>query len=359
MLPPSLHVRLIYLSLPISLSLVGTQWGFILILGGFAYFDEHGTLLRVNAITACPSPNGIVLIGPRRANGDAVATLAQNGRLQPLALPGLRRAGFEAAGWIHPDEAPGGRPLLEDEEEGEEEDPGGMAGSIGSLADAKAPANAPARAAAEEEAEAEYSLLRELLGPSGYQHGCFVYTLAPGSDDMRASGADALLYAVVPATPDLYESILIDLRIGHENDTLGERSEKTTVHLHLNSGISSVRSTSIAAEKMTERMQGGSGVSARATAEPRVCTPRRLRRYALNLLVVACYIGLGTLFYMHVEGSNAGWSTGVWRCEARESRIGESGARTRCRSPGPACSRVASRLLPCRPSPSSPSSLFI
>lgn len=83
-------------------------WAFVLLLGGFAYFDSAGALLAVNAITFSPSDTGLVLIGPSATVPGALEAMKEEGRMQPVTLPELTQVGIGHFGWVHPCEQLGG-----------------------------------------------------------------------------------------------------------------------------------------------------------------------------------------------------------------------------------------------------------
>ena len=68
--------------------------------------------------------------------------------------------------------------------------------------------------------------------------------------------------------------------------------------------------------QMSDRMkQGTATMSTRRPTkddEARAWSLKRGCRHASNLLAVAAYIGLGTLFYAYVEGANADKFSGEW-----------------------------------------------
>ena len=97
-----------------SLSLHQHPWGYVLYLGGFAYFDARHTLLQVNALSLDPSETGLELVGPHVCDGAALGAMRKAARMRPVTLDGLREVGFETFGWVHPSEAPQGTPLSAD-----------------------------------------------------------------------------------------------------------------------------------------------------------------------------------------------------------------------------------------------------
>ena len=85
-----------------ELKLSHCDWAFVLMLGGFAYFDGEGELMSINAITMAQSETGLALVGYSGSDG-AIREMQQAGRLLPT-LPALTAMGFEAYGWVHPSE---------------------------------------------------------------------------------------------------------------------------------------------------------------------------------------------------------------------------------------------------------------
>ena len=91
-----------------SLKLAQQSWAFVLLAGGYAYFDATQRLLQVNAIAYAPSPTGLVLVGhpvDGHAARNAAAMLQKRGRFMPIADESLLSAGFDAYSWVHASEA--------------------------------------------------------------------------------------------------------------------------------------------------------------------------------------------------------------------------------------------------------------
>jgi hypothetical protein len=93
------------------INLAKEPWGFLHLLGGFAYFDEHRRLLGVNALTIVPQPNVLHLVGPYLPEGTSVDAMKSLGRMTDVVIEGLTDAGMQRFGWVHPGEPPGGHPL--------------------------------------------------------------------------------------------------------------------------------------------------------------------------------------------------------------------------------------------------------
>lgn len=77
-------------------------WLFLLLIGGFAYFDDVGVVLQVNALTLLPSPLELALEGPFGVDEEVCAAIGMAVRLHPVTLPTLREFGFESFCWHHP-----------------------------------------------------------------------------------------------------------------------------------------------------------------------------------------------------------------------------------------------------------------
>ena len=93
------------------INLATDPWGFVHLLGGFAYFDDDYNLLGVNALTIVPSPTVLHLIGPFEPLKPACEQMHRLGRMKEVVIEGLRSQGFDSIGWVHPGEPPGGQPL--------------------------------------------------------------------------------------------------------------------------------------------------------------------------------------------------------------------------------------------------------
>ena len=90
------------------INLAQEPWAFACLLGAFAYFDDDGTLLAVNALTIVPAPAVLHLVGPYKPRLRASMTMERLGRMSPVTLDGLLDFGFQRFGWVHPAEKPGG-----------------------------------------------------------------------------------------------------------------------------------------------------------------------------------------------------------------------------------------------------------
>ena len=94
------------------LQLARNPWAFTLLAGGFAYFDEYGNVLAVNAISFAPSATGLLLIGYEVNAVYAVNTMEQDKRTVEIREPKeLTYLGVHKYGWVHPDEEFGGKKL--------------------------------------------------------------------------------------------------------------------------------------------------------------------------------------------------------------------------------------------------------
>ncbi|KAL1511499.1 hypothetical protein AB1Y20_006297 [Prymnesium parvum] len=86
-------------------------WLFFALLGGFCYFDESKTFIQANALTLGSSSHHMSLVGPYATSPAAAAWMDASGRMAPVTLEELRKAGFLNFAWILPDEQPGGHSL--------------------------------------------------------------------------------------------------------------------------------------------------------------------------------------------------------------------------------------------------------
>lgn len=98
------------------INLATDPWGFLHLLGGFAYFDDDLVLLGVNALTIVPSPTALHLIGPFGLNQPACSAMNTLERMQGVVIEGLLSQGFQAIGWVHPGEQVGGHTLSSETE---------------------------------------------------------------------------------------------------------------------------------------------------------------------------------------------------------------------------------------------------
>ena len=97
-----------------GLDLSRNAWAFVMIFGGFAYFNESGELLSVNAITLDHSEQGLMLVGPSSATPAALSAMTAKDRMTNITVPTLTRAGFRKFGWVHPGEEFDGEPMGSD-----------------------------------------------------------------------------------------------------------------------------------------------------------------------------------------------------------------------------------------------------
>lgn len=75
-------------------------WAFLLLSGGFCYFDEHKKLMRTNACAMVASPLSLTFRGPHPASDEAVAVMKAQGRMCPTTLDALQADGFRSFGWV-------------------------------------------------------------------------------------------------------------------------------------------------------------------------------------------------------------------------------------------------------------------
>ena len=87
------------------------QWAYLLLLGGFCYFDEEDNLLSVSALTPFESPHSLYLTGPIPASLGALCEMTAQKRMMHTTFSPLIAAGYVAFGWVHRNECPGGHAL--------------------------------------------------------------------------------------------------------------------------------------------------------------------------------------------------------------------------------------------------------
>ena len=97
-----------------ALNLADETWAFLLLVGGFLFFDSERRLISVSALTLVPSIWQIHLDGPFTPSRAALHGLRAEGKLQAVTLDALVESGCAAFGWSHAGEAPGGHRLDED-----------------------------------------------------------------------------------------------------------------------------------------------------------------------------------------------------------------------------------------------------
>lgn len=103
-----------------GLKLSRNPWAFVLLMGGYAYFDEDMNLISVNAITFTPSDSdehpGLLLVGRELPSGHGehmLKAMEDKKRLVDITEDSVRDAGFLSFGWVHADEKLAGKMLSE------------------------------------------------------------------------------------------------------------------------------------------------------------------------------------------------------------------------------------------------------
>jgi len=86
-----------------QLDLQREAWAFVMLIGGFAYFDAADQLLGVNAVTYSGAASGsaLMLIGPSSCTQRGFESLYRQGRLRPMPNS---LEGFDLFSWVHPNE---------------------------------------------------------------------------------------------------------------------------------------------------------------------------------------------------------------------------------------------------------------
>ena len=95
------------------INLVINPWACVHLLGGFAYFDDEGKVLGVNALTIQPTASVLHLVGPSEPTREVVQAMDDLGRMTDVVIEGLIEAGFEKFGWINPGERPNGKTVAQ------------------------------------------------------------------------------------------------------------------------------------------------------------------------------------------------------------------------------------------------------
>ena len=62
------------------------SWAFVLLIGGYAYFDKSGKLLSVNAIAFAETPQSLLLVGPYPCSVTSAVELDRQGRMREVTL---------------------------------------------------------------------------------------------------------------------------------------------------------------------------------------------------------------------------------------------------------------------------------
>eukprot|EP00966_Prymnesium_polylepis_P064723 1501529-Prymnesium_polylepis.1 len=76
------------------INLAKESWGFVFLLGGFAYFDVDGRICGVNSLSIVPSPQVLHLIGPHPIPSQVEEHLSSRGRLADVVDDGLVDEGY-------------------------------------------------------------------------------------------------------------------------------------------------------------------------------------------------------------------------------------------------------------------------
>ena len=81
-----------------TLNLADEVWAYLLLVGGFLFFDDEGTLIQANALTLVPSDHMMKFDGPHAPNRDALQTLREAGRMKAVTLDALESMNFKSFG---------------------------------------------------------------------------------------------------------------------------------------------------------------------------------------------------------------------------------------------------------------------
>ena len=84
-----------------KLNLTDEPWGYFLLVGGFIFFREDGSLLSCAALTLFPSKWMLHFDGPYQPTRTSLKQLQDSKRMLAITLDALENAGFEAFGWVH------------------------------------------------------------------------------------------------------------------------------------------------------------------------------------------------------------------------------------------------------------------
>lgn len=82
------------------------SWAFVLLVGGYAYFNQKKELIWVNAIQFAPNDShGLLLVGHEVPTArHAFEAMKQHGRMVEVRDEHLLKAGFQSFGWVHSSE---------------------------------------------------------------------------------------------------------------------------------------------------------------------------------------------------------------------------------------------------------------
>ena len=241
------------------------SWAFALLIGGFAYFDVHGRLLQVNAITFAPSPQSLMLIGPFACSEKAFKSLQKQGRLETICDgTRLKAAGFHSCGWVHPSEDFDGAPLL---------------------------------------ASSDHA---------SHPHGAMVYTR--GVDGSRHQDAQAYML-ITPADPDY-----IPAGVDAAASTRKPRSTETVAQ-RLSDALSS--SISLSADAIRKKNAAMRLVGEREDDEEggkeSLLNVKAMKQLCMKVFLAAAFIGLGMFVFTRpfecaadTPGTKPGWNFGDW-----------------------------------------------
>ena len=116
-----------------KLNLKRDPWGWVLLVGGFCYFNRFFEPVRINAFSSAQDPTMqmkssshtrqaasddaaqlaklMSFRGPTPVAQEAVSALESQGRLCAVTAEELRRQGYRSFAWVHPKEAVGGHRL--------------------------------------------------------------------------------------------------------------------------------------------------------------------------------------------------------------------------------------------------------
>ena len=82
-------------------------WAYLLLIGGFAFFDADRKLQSVNALSLTPTRHEMHFDGPHEMDSEDIARLRVQGRLHEVFMDALQEQGLHECAWVHPNETIG------------------------------------------------------------------------------------------------------------------------------------------------------------------------------------------------------------------------------------------------------------
>jgi hypothetical protein len=271
-----------------KIRLAQNDWAYVLVQGGYAYFDDTWELIAVNAITLAPSEEAGVLLLVGQHVSDAkpvIAAMEERQRLVQITDRSLSKAGFKAFGWVHSHEKISGR-MLGLDENGQCTYPNG--------------AFLYQRLAVDGDTEGEDRVyLYSLMTPDPKQSN-YETALAQATETRNEALREAKRQA------ETEKALAEGKTDGPDEDELTRTSTSAKRKVTLAAAYASVIHHSIAAEAALEEAGTIEETEQRdSRKESQACSWQCFRENLISLVILLAYIGLGVAIFGFSEHQGA------------------------------------------------------